>query len=83
MARGSAARQDRLAAMLRERGELGVDALRAGLAVSEATVRRDLAALESAGVLARTFGGARLREEASGTRSLACRASTAKRFLDA
>lgn len=65
MARDSATRQDRLAAMLRERGEVAVDSLCAGLGVSEATVRRDLAALESAGVLARTFGGARLREEAS------------------
>jgi DeoR/GlpR family transcriptional regulator of sugar metabolism len=45
--------------MLRERGELAVAALCGSLAVSEATVRRDLAALESAGEVVRTFGGAR------------------------
>jgi DeoR/GlpR family transcriptional regulator of sugar metabolism len=51
--------------MLHERGELAVADLCAGLGVSEATVRRDLATLESAGVLARTFGGARLLAESS------------------
>ena len=65
MARESSARQGRLLAMLRERGEAGVAALCATLAVSEATVRRDLAALESAGRVVRTFGGARLAAEGS------------------
>ena len=65
MARNSSARQGRLLAMLRERGEAGVAAMCESLAVSEATVRRDLAALESAGRVVRTFGGARLAAESS------------------
>jgi DeoR/GlpR family transcriptional regulator of sugar metabolism len=77
MARDSLARQGRLLAMLRERGELAVAALCEGLAVSEATVRRDLAALESAGEVVRTFGGAR----AAGRGSLLERTFGQKRNL--
>ena len=46
-------------ALLDRQGEVGVDALARELGASEATVRRDLAALGSAGLLVRTFGGAR------------------------
>ena len=41
------------------RGIDQVDAIAAELGVSAATVRRDLAALDRAGLLARTYGGAR------------------------
>lgn len=58
-------RQHRIAQLLQERGELSVSALVAELGTSEATVRRYLASLETAGVLNRTFGGARLREPPS------------------
>jgi len=52
-------RQERLLALLDERGELDVPSLVRELNASEATLRRDLAALEEAGQLVRTFGGAR------------------------
>jgi len=65
MARDASARRARLLAMLRERGEAGVAALCQALGASEATVRRDLAALESAGAVVRTFGGARPAAEGS------------------
>ncbi len=58
-------RRARLLDLLRERGQMDVAELVAALNVSEATVRRDLAALEEEGLLTRTFGGARLHEEAS------------------
>jgi DeoR/GlpR family transcriptional regulator of sugar metabolism len=58
-------RKDQLIDLLQERGEVAVEHLVALLAVSEATVRRDLAELQDAGVVVRTFGGARLAAEPS------------------
>ena len=58
-------RQHRLLALLREQGEVDVASLAGALQASEATIRRDFAALESAGLLTRTFGGARIREVSS------------------
>ena len=58
-------RQASILALLEERGEVPVAELVAALGVSEATIRRDLAALEEARRLTRTFGGARLREPSS------------------
>lgn len=48
----------KLRRLLRERGILRVEELAAGLGVSAATVRRDLAALETSGDLRRIHGGA-------------------------
>jgi DeoR/GlpR family transcriptional regulator of sugar metabolism len=56
------ARWRKLRALLRERGILRVEELASGLAVSPATVRRDLAALEAAGELRRIHGGAVLAD---------------------
>ena len=50
---------------LREHGPQTVDQLAAALAVSAATVRRDLAALESTGTISRVHGGAVLRPGAA------------------
>ena len=58
-------RQRQIAGLLEARGELAVTELVSVLSASEATVRRDLAALEKSGVLVRTFGGARLRDRLS------------------
>lgn len=52
------ARWRKLRGLLRERGILRVEELAAELGVSPATVRRDLAALESAGDVRRIHGGA-------------------------
>ena len=46
-------------ALLRDRGEVDAQKLRAELGVSAATLRRDLAELEEQGLLVRTHGGAR------------------------
>lgn len=51
-------RQQHILRLLEEEGSVSVRALTAALYVSEATVRRDLAELERAGALRRTFGGA-------------------------
>lgn len=56
------ARWRKLRLLLRERGILRVEELASELAVSPATVRRDLAALESGGELRRIHGGAVLVE---------------------
>ena len=45
--------------LLRDRGEVDSQALRAELRVSAATLRRDLSELEEQGLLVRTHGGAR------------------------
>jgi DeoR family fructose operon transcriptional repressor len=58
-------RKDQLIDLLQERGEVAVEHLVALLEVSEATVRRDLAELQEAGAVVRTFGGARLAAEPS------------------
>jgi DeoR/GlpR family transcriptional regulator of sugar metabolism len=52
-------RRERLVTLLEQRGEVELTALVRELAVSEATLRRDLAVLQREGRLARTFGGAR------------------------
>src|SRR5690242_10939339 len=46
-------------ALLRDRGEVDAQKLRAELGVSAATLRRDLAEMEEQGLLVRTHGGAR------------------------
>jgi DeoR/GlpR family transcriptional regulator of sugar metabolism len=51
-------RRDRLASMLRREGYLSVSQLRRRFAVSEATIRRDLRALERENRVTRTYGGA-------------------------
>lgn len=53
-----ALRQSRLAALVRERGQITVAELIARFGVSRDTIRRDLDALEQRGVLVRTHGGA-------------------------
>ncbi len=54
----AAERQQRIAQTLRERGRVEVAALAAEYGVSEDTVRRDLRALESRGLVQKTHGGA-------------------------
>jgi len=58
-------RRESIQELLRERGEVSVLAFVKELTASEATIRRDLAALEEAGVVTRTFGGARLKDTPS------------------
>ncbi len=50
-------RQDSILELLARRGRLNVEELAAELSVTAMTIRRDLAALEKAGVLTRTHGG--------------------------
>ena len=59
------ARRERLLAILTESGETGVRELVRLLEASEATVRRDLTALQAGGRVIRTPGGARLQAEKS------------------
>lgn len=59
MASGVKSRRERLISLIEQRGELDLTVLVRELAVSEATLRRDLTVLEQAGRLARTFGGAK------------------------
>lgn len=56
--RFAAERHERLLRLLRERGAMPLQALAEELAASEATIRRDLRALEARGLLARSRGGA-------------------------
>ena len=51
-------RQEKILQILEENGAISVRKLTSMLYASEATVRRDLAALEQAGALKRTYGGA-------------------------
>ena len=53
-----ALRQNRVAALVRERGQITVSELVTRFGVSRDTIRRDLDALEQRGVLVRTHGGA-------------------------
>ncbi len=55
---GKTDRQTRIVAELRARPSLRVNALAARLLVSTETVRRDLADLDRAGLISRTYGGA-------------------------
>lgn len=59
--RATRARLDAMVALVRE-GEDGVDVLSERLGVSASTVRRDLARLQREGRLARTYGGALVRD---------------------
>src|SRR5450830_1861219 len=51
-------RRHNILALLNERGEVSVDELAKRFETSEVTVRKDLAALESNGLLLRRYGGA-------------------------
>ena len=55
--RGTRARHERLLALVRA-GSSGVDELATALQISPSTVRRDLAHLNTAGAITRTYGGA-------------------------
>lgn len=59
--RATQARRDAMVALVRE-GEDSVDVLSERLGVSASTVRRDLATLQRDGRLARTYGGALVRD---------------------
>jgi len=56
-------RQRDIVRLVRERGSITVKELSAALYASPATIRRDLSALEEAGELTRSFGGASVRED--------------------
>ncbi|MET1077033.1 MAG: DeoR family transcriptional regulator [Pseudomonas sp.] len=56
--RNTPQRRHAILALLAEQGEVSVDALAKAFATSEVTVRKDLAALESTGLLLRRYGGA-------------------------
>jgi len=56
-------RRRRICELLREEGRVTVEALASRFGTSQVTIRADLSALESAGALTRTHGGALLREE--------------------
>ncbi|RKR75269.1 DeoR/GlpR family DNA-binding transcription regulator [Frondihabitans australicus] len=58
-------RQDRIISALRLSGAASVKELAEALAVSEATIRRDLETLDANGELTRTYGGAVLRPGAT------------------
>jgi DeoR/GlpR family transcriptional regulator of sugar metabolism len=60
--RATRARHDALVALLRE-GVASVEALSARVGVSPSTVRRDLGRLEREGRIARTYGGALVRDD--------------------
>ena len=56
--RNTTQRRHTILALLAEHGEVSVDELAARFATSEVTVRKDLTALESSGLLLRRYGGA-------------------------
>ena len=56
-------RRRRICEFLRAEGRVTVEALATRFGISQVTIRADLSALESAGALIRTHGGALLREE--------------------
>ena len=58
-----AERRHRILEILRDQGRATVDDLATRFATSQVTIRTDLAALETAGALERTHGGALLRRE--------------------
>jgi DeoR family transcriptional regulator of aga operon len=57
-------RRRRICELLHEQGRVTVEALATRFGTSQVTIRADLSALEEAGELTRTHGGALLREEA-------------------
>lgn len=59
MVQAAKQRQERLLALLDQQGQIDVAGLVGKLHASQATLRRDLAALEEQGLLMRTFAGAR------------------------
>ncbi|SHI23827.1 DeoR/GlpR family DNA-binding transcription regulator [Ferrimonas marina] len=56
--RNTQQRRHNIVALVNQQGELSVDRLAREFATSEVTIRKDLAALESAGLLLRRYGGA-------------------------
>ncbi|MBF8223616.1 DeoR/GlpR family DNA-binding transcription regulator [Halomonas sp. 328] len=56
--RNTAQRRHAILAFVNARGETGVDTLAEHFAISEVTVRKDLATLEKSGLLLRRYGGA-------------------------
>ncbi len=56
--RNTPQRRHNILALLNEQGEVTVDNLARSFATSEVTIRKDLAALESSGLLLRRYGGA-------------------------
>ena len=56
--RNTPQRRHNILAMLAEQGEVSVDELAKRFETSEVTIRKDLAALESNGLLLRRYGGA-------------------------
>lgn len=56
--RNTPQRRHNILALLAQQGEVSVDALAQHFATSEVTIRKDLAALESNGLLLRRYGGA-------------------------
>ena len=58
-----AERRHRILELLREHGKVTVEALAARFVTSAVTIRTDLAALETSGMLERTHGGALLRQD--------------------
>ncbi|MBV7263955.1 DeoR family transcriptional regulator [Photobacterium sp. WH24] len=56
--RNTQQRRHGIVALVNEQGEVSVDALAQQFATSEVTIRKDLAALEKAGLLLRRYGGA-------------------------
>ncbi|MEZ1376891.1 DeoR family transcriptional regulator, partial [Enterobacter hormaechei] len=51
-------RRHAILALLSEQGEVSVDALAKRFSTSEVTIRKDIAAMESHGLLLRRYGGA-------------------------
>ena len=56
--RNTPQRRHNILALLNEQGEVSVDELAKRFETSEVTIRKDLAALESHGLLLRRYGGA-------------------------
>lgn len=76
-------RRQQIKQLALERGALRVSDLAQAFEVSEMTIRRDLSALEEAGQLERTFGGAMLSEQASFESSYKIRRKTNRLQKDA
>ena len=56
--RNTQQRRHTIVTLVQEQGEVSVDALAKHFSTSEVTIRKDLAALESNGLLLRRYGGA-------------------------